>query len=181
MDIEVLTLKNFLGESVKVYRDTDNNIIVNGDIHVSPDDRTFDHMPVKIHKLNGDILWHSENCVKNNLKSLINFPDIVNGSVRIFGNPMLKSLKYCPIEINGNFECDRCSITSFDGISQKITGNLIASFNPIVNTAALESLDIKGCISIIDTSILNPNMSVKTSNNNSSIIADYYSEHNGGF
>jgi hypothetical protein len=50
-----------------------------------------------------------------------------------------------------------------------------------VNTAALESLDIKGCISIIDTSILKPKMMVKTGNNNSSIIADYYSEYAGGF
>lgn len=181
MDIEILTLKNFLGESVSIYRDADKNIIVDGDIHVLPDNNTFDHMPVKIHKLNGDLLWHSENCAKNNLRSLVNFPDIVNGNVRIFGNPKLKSLKYCPIEINGNFECDRCSITSFDGISQKIDGNLIASFNPIVSTEALESLSISGCISVIDTSILNPRSSVRTGNNNSSVIADYFSKHDGGF
>ena len=172
MDIELLTLKNFLGNTVKIYRDDDSNIIVEGTVIVSANEKVFTHMPVKIHKLKGDLYWHSHNGAPNNLDSLYNFPDVVDGSVYIFGNPKLTSLKYCPKEITGSLICDNCGLTSFDGISEKIGGNLTASHNPIYDVKPLSESIVNGTIVVLDTSIPNPQNSLKTKNHNSSIV-DY--------
>jgi len=157
MDYEVLALENFLGPGVKVIRDYDSNIIVNGDIFISVNDNTFNQMPVKIYILNGNLNWHGEGSNLNNLVSLKNFPTIVNGDVNIYGNKKLTSLEFCPRVIKGNLVCDRCMLTSFKGISESIGKNLIASFNPIKDITDLDKVEIGGIISLvnIDPKIIN--------------------------
>ena len=151
IDIELKTLENFLGEGVKIYRDPENRIIVDGDIIISPDNKIFKHFPVQIYKVNGDLEWHSDYGKQNSLNSLINFPTIVNGNVRIYGNPNLTSLQYAPKTIRGNFEFDKCSVTSFEGISEStIEKNLIASYNPIEGVNGLQGVKVGGIVSLID-------------------------------
>lgn len=148
MDFEVLTLQNFLGPTVKVFRDYDQRIIVNGDINISVDNNIFSYMPVKIYILNGNLYWHSSNKT-NNLTSLKNFPTIVNGDVVIYGNHKLTHIDYFPEIIKGNFECDKCMIENFDGIRGTIEKNFTASFNPLKDIKGLSNVSVGGKISLV--------------------------------
>lgn len=150
IDIEIKTLENFLGKNVKVYRDSYNRIIVDGDIIIYPDNTMFDYMPFQIYELNGNLEWHSEYGKQGRLRSLMNFPTIVNGNVCVYGNPRLTSLEYAPKVITGNFECDKCSITSLDGVSESVGKNLIASYNPIKDVKALKNIKVDGLVSLVD-------------------------------
>lgn len=170
MDFEILTLKNFLGTNIKVFRDYENRIIVNGDINISVDNNIFSYIPVKIYILNGNLYWHGSD-KKNNLTSLKNFPTIVNGDVIIYGNPGLRHIDYFPETITGNFECDKCMIESFDEIRGSIGKNLTASFNPIKDITGLKNVSVGGKINLIgvDKKIINEAKNIA----DSSIIIEY--------
>ena len=74
MDNEVLTLMNMLNDKyVHVYRDENNNIIVDGSIIIF--DKQYDEFPVKIHQINGSINWYGNisDDSHGSLKSLKNF------------------------------------------------------------------------------------------------------------
>ena len=175
IDIELKTLENFLGPSVKVYRDSENRIIVDGDIIISPDNNVFTKFPFQIYMVNGDLEWHSNFGKQSYLTSLKNFPVIVNGNVRVYGSPKLTSLEYAPKVIKGNFECDKCSITSFDGLSESTIGkNLIASYNPITDVKGLQGVKVGGIVSLldVDSNIINEAKEYV----DSSIITKYVSE-----
>lgn len=177
MDFELLTLQNFLGPSVKIFRDYENRIIVNGDINISVDNNIFSYMPVKIYILNGNLYWHAAD-KKNNLTSLKNFPTIVNGDVIIYGNSSLFRFDYFPETITGNFECDKCMIESFDGIRGTIGKNLTASFNPIKDISGLKNVSVGGKISLvgIDKKIINEAKTIA----DSSIIVEFL-EYNDSY
>lgn len=176
IDIEIKTLENFFGRSVRVYRDNEGRIIVDGDIVISPDEKLFNYMPFQIYKLNGDLEWHGDGCKQSNLTSLKNFPIIVNGNVCVFSSPNLTSLEGAPREITGNFEFDKCNVTSFDGICESIGKNLIASYNPIKDVTALKDVKVEGIISLID---INPKLITEAKETaNSSIIIKYVNEEN---
>lgn len=152
MDNEVLTLVNMLNDKyVHVYRDENNNIIVDGSIIIF--DKQYDKFPVKIHQINGSINWYGNisDDSHGSLKSLKNFPDIVNGNVYIFNNPKLTSLDGCPKEILGSLVCDHCNISDISGIAKRINNCFIASHNPISDISVLENVTIGGNIELIDT------------------------------
>lgn len=170
MDKEVLTLVNMLNDkNVHVYKDEHNNIIVDGTIIIF--DKEYDEFPVKIHKVNGSIIWygHISDEPFGSLKSLMNFPDIVTGNVYIFNNPKLTSLDGCPKEIYGSLICDHCNISDISGIASKINNNFIASNNPISDISVLENITVGGNIELIDTPWANAH---KNDIKNASIIVE---------
>ena len=73
IDIEIKTLENFFGQSVKVYRDNEGRIIVDGDIVISPDEKLFSYMPFQIYKLNGDLELPSKNTIPATLAFIFRF------------------------------------------------------------------------------------------------------------
>ena len=168
MDKDIKTLQHFFNDkNLHIYRDDDNNIIIDGDILIY--DRFFDKIPVKIHKVNGNISWHGDidSFHKGSLSTLENFPDIVNGSVFIYKNPYLKSLKGCPKHISGTLQCDRCNISDISDISEYIGQYLILSYNPIKDISILENIYIGKNVELIETNADISNIKLK---NDSSVI-----------
>jgi hypothetical protein len=143
MNKDIKILNNFINnKSVSVYRDNDNKIIVDGDIVIYNDE--YHHIPVKIDILNGNIIWKGgmDGIKYGSLYSLLNFPDIVNGNVRISKNPYLTSLKYCPKYISGTLQCENCNISDISDIANYIGGYLILSYNPITDLSKLNDIYI---------------------------------------
>lgn len=168
MDKDIKTLQHFFNDkNLHIYRDDNNNIIIDGDILIY--DRFFDKIPVKIHKINGNISWHGDidSFHKGSLSTLENFPDIVNGSVFIYKNPYLKSLKGCPKHISGTLQCDRCNISDISDISEYIGQYLILSYNPIKDISILENIYIGKNVELIETNADISNIKLK---NDSSVI-----------
>lgn len=155
MDKEIKTLKYVIPNSnnINIYRDNDNNIIIDGDIIMYDTDLT--KFPVKIYKVNGNIYWygHLSGIKYGTLETLENFPDIVTGSVLIYKNPKLTSLKYCPKYIGGSLQCDRCNISDISDISEYIGQNLILSYNPIKNYDILEKIHIGNILNVLGNNI----------------------------
>ena len=153
-DIDIL--KSFMmDKNAKIYYDDNNNLIVEGNIIVFYDeDYNYSSIPVKIHKLIGNIHWYGGISSINQagtLTSLKNFPDIVEGDVIIFKNPNLKSLEGCPKHISGTLQCDFCNISSLEGIAEYIGRNCILNNNPITDLSPLYNITVKGITSIVNT------------------------------
>ena len=172
MDKDIKVLQHFIsnGKLLKIYRDENNNIIINGDILIF--DTEYTKFPVKIHKVNGSIHWHGfmNGFKSGNLSSLENFPDIVTGSVLIYNNPNLKSLKGCPKYIGQILQCNHCNISDITDISEYIGENLILSNNPIKDVSILENVYVGNIVNIIKTNI-DPSV-IKLKNDSSIIIND---------
>lgn len=172
MDKDIKVLQRFItnGKSLKIYRDENNNIIIDGDILIFETEYT--KFPVKIHKVNGNISWHGlMNGFKfGNLESLENFPEIVTGSVYIQKNPKIKSLKGCPKYIGQSLQCDHCNISDITDISEYIGQNLILANNPIKDVSILENVYVGNLVNIIRTDI-DP-FTLKLKNDSSIIIHD---------
>ena len=170
MDKELKTLINFINNNkVSVYRDENNDIIVDGDIVVYDDIYTY--LPVKIHILNGSIIWkgNTDGFKPGTLSSLINFPDIVNGDVRISKNNNLSSLKYCPKYIAGTLQCDYCNISDISDIATHIGGFLILSYNPIEDVSVLEHVYVGKNIELLHTNVMSVN-DIQLKNDSSVIV-----------
>ena len=164
-DLDILLLKNFIDdERVHIYRDEDNNIIIDGNIIIR--NTLFTTFPVKVYKVNGNIEWHGNigDITNGSLSSLINFPDIVNGNVNIYNNPYLKNLDGCPQYISGSLNCYNCNISDISGIGKDILNGFNCSNNPISDMSILESINIKGIIYAYNT--------YYASNNSNKIIND---------
>ena len=76
-------------------------------------------------KINGKF-----NCHSNNLTSLINGPEFVDGDYVVFMNN-LKTVEGCPNELNGNFHLNSNRLSSFEHFPSIIKGNLFFVNNPI--------------------------------------------------
>lgn len=151
-DLDILLLKNFIDdENVHIYRDEDNNIIIDGNIIIR--NSLFSSFPVKVYKVNGNIEWHGNigDVTNGSLCTLINFPDIVNGNVNIYNNPYLKNLDGCPQYISGSLNCYNCNISDISGIGKNILNGFNCSNNPINDMSILETINIKGIIYAYNT------------------------------
>lgn len=172
MDRDIKVLQNFItnGNYLKIYRDDENNIIIDGNVNIY--DTEFTKFPVKIHKVNGTISWHGDTngLHHGTLESLENFPDYVSGSVYIYKNPNLKSLKGCPKYIGGNLQCDRCNISDISDISEYIGNSCILSFNPIKDSTILEKIHIGNMLDVAETYINLQNVNIVK---DSSLITKY--------
>ena len=173
LDKDIKVLQYFItnGKDKKIYRDNDNNIIIEGDILIYNNE--YNKFPVKVHKVIGNIYWHGfiNGFEPGSLESLENFPDIVTGSVFIFKNPKLKTLKGCPKYIGGSLQCDNCNISDISDISKHIGDNLILSNNPITDLSILENIHVGNLINIVKTNITDIS-SIKFKNDSSVIIND---------
>ena len=175
-DLDIILLQNFLNDkSLKIYRDSENNIIVDGDIYISTTD--INSMPVKIHILNGSLDWHGEGLNNNgSLSTLINFPDIINGTLNIYNNPYLRSLKGCPSKITGSLNCNNCMISDISDIAKEIGGTLNISNNPISDISILEKININKVYALNTYWAYNNKRT-----DNASIIFETYEIDNGSF
>jgi hypothetical protein len=168
MDRDIKTLMNFLNDkSLKIYKDDDNRIIIEGNIFIYNTEYT--KFPVKIHKLIGDLYWHgdTDGFKKSSLSTLKNFPDIVEGSVYIQKNPKLTSLKYAPVNISGTLQCNLCNITDISDSLKFVGKSLILSNNPLTDIKPLENIYVGSNINLINCKINTENITTK---NDSSII-----------
>lgn len=169
-DLDIILLQNFINDDqVHIYRDENNNIIIDGNIIIR--NTLFSFFPVKIYKVNGNIEWHGNigDITNGSLSSLINFPDIVNGNVNIYNNLFLKNLNGCPQYISGTLNCYNCNISDISGIGKDILNGLNCSNNPISDMSPLENINIKGIIYAYNTYYaINNNDKIKI--NDTSII-----------
>ena len=175
MDVQIKALKIFFSnynKNLKIYRDENNEIVIDGDIIIF--DNMYTHFPVKFHKLNGSLSWRGyiDGFKKGSLESLINFPDIVTGDVRIYKNANLKSLKYCPKIIGGHFQCNDCNISDISELPEEIGGSLVLSNNPLIDVSNLNNSHIKGDIYLLNTKVKDFN-SIKLQNDSSLIITEH--------
>lgn len=149
-------LKDFIkNDSLNIYYDNDNNIIIDGDVVIF-NFENYNQFPVKIHKVNGSVQWYggiNKIGEPGTLTSLVNFPDIVTGDVQIFKNQNLTTLDGCPKYIGGTFQCDYCNISDISGIAEYIGKDCIMNYNPISDINALHHVKIGGIISIIGTPV----------------------------
>lgn len=151
-------LRSFIKDDrIKIYYDNNSNIIIEGNVIIFPDEdyKNYTEFPVKVHKVIGNIHWYGGITTLHNqigtLASLHNFPDIVEGDVIIFKNPMLQSLEDCPKHISGTLQADFCNIKSIDGIAEYIGNNCILNNNPITDISPLYNITVNGIISIVNT------------------------------
>lgn len=165
MDLDINILKNILtNNDVSIYRDENNNIIIDGNVNIVSDFLTA--MPVKIHKINGNLTWHGK------LSTLHNFPDIVTGSVDIGNNQFLQSLDGCTQYIGESLICNNCLINDISGIATYIGNGVNLSHNPIDNIDVLSNINIKGCVNLSHTYWSYSNQNVKQINDSSIIITE---------
>ena len=172
MDKEIKALQNFFNDNhLKIYRDSDNKIIIDGNIIIFSNE--FTHIPIKIHKLNGSLSWRGDidEFKKGSLSSLINFPDIVTGDVRIYKNPNLKSLKGCPKIIGGSLQCNNCNISDISELPEKIYGHFVLSHNPITDLSNLSNIYVGKNIELIGINC-DINENIKCLNDSSIIITE---------
>lgn len=175
MDNRIKILKNMLhNNDVKIYVDDKDNIIIEGDIIIY--DNEYNNFPVKLYRVNGNIEWHgnTDGMKSGSLSSFKNFPDIVTGNVYVYGNNKLQTLKNCPKEIGGTFDCSNCNISDISDISEKIKGHLHLQNNPIYNVDVLSKVYIGGNIYIYNTnwSKLTENKHIETISDSSLIITN---------
>ena len=173
MDKEIKILQHFIsnGKLLKIYRDENNNIIIDGDILIY--ETEYKKFPVKIYKVNGNIFWHGfiNGFKLGTLESLENFPEIVTGSVFIYKNPNLKTLKGCPKYIGQNLQCNNCDISDISDISEYIGQNLILENNPIKDASILEHIYIGNIVNLIRTNIKDVS-NLKFKNDSSVLVHD---------
>lgn len=149
-------LKSFINdENVKVYKNEEGKIVVEGDIVVFPEySYGYTDFPVKFDILKGSIHWWGgiyQVSEQGTLTSMKNFPDEVYGDVLIFKNPSLTSLDGCPKKITGTLQCDWCNISDISGIATYIGGSCILSHNPITDISPLTKSEVKGTIQLVGT------------------------------
>lgn len=168
MDREIKILTNFFNnDKLKIYRDNNNDIIVEGDILIYNSEYT--KLPVKFHKLIGDLYWYGDldGFKKGTLTTLKNFPDIVEGSVYIQKNPKLTSLKYAPSYISGTLQCNNCNISDISDSLKYVGNSLILSNNPITDITPLNNIYVGNYLTMVNCNIIMENIHTK---NDSSII-----------
>jgi len=135
------------------YEIVNNRLIAHGNI-IIPDN--LGQLEVKIDEVYGSI--YLENTLTNapgNFISLVNFPDIVHGSVNISVNKNIKSFEGCPKRIEGYFKCNTCGFTTTDGIAEHIGGILKLYNNPIENIDRLMKI-YTGCTIDLDFTNVKP-------------------------
>ena len=173
MDKEIKILKNFFNnDKLKIYRDYNNEIIIEGDILIY--ETEYSEIPVKFHKLIGSLRWHGDTngFHSGSLKTLKNFPDIVTGDVLIYKNKKLTSLKGCPKRIEGTLQCNDCNISDISDVSEYIGGFFIASNNPISDISVLHEIYVGSNINLINTKITEDNI-IPLKNDSSVIITKH--------
>lgn len=126
-------LKKFFEDTysnVIVGLNANNEIVVRGSIFVVDD--KVKQFPVKFHKLVGDLKWANNpaSVAHTDLRTLENFPDVIDGNCFINGNKNLKSLENCPKIITGTLDFSECKhITSLDGLSSSVNAIIAANTN----------------------------------------------------
>lgn len=89
-------------------------------------------LPIKINKVEGDFVakW-------NNIETLENFPNLVDGDFVISNNPQLRSLEGGPTVVKGKYNVSNCKrLRTLKGIANTIEGDLY-----VIDTVGKEALD----------------------------------------
>jgi len=110
---------------------SDGSIDVIG--HVDLSNSSLNKIPIKFNKVSGDF-----NCMRNNLKSLVNAPIQVGGSFSCRENK-IKSLMGSPRTVGGNFICSDNKITDLNGAPGEIGGQFIAFHTNLKSTYSGET------------------------------------------
>lgn len=148
-------LKKFFADTysdVIVGLNNNNEIIVRGTIFIVDDD--VKKFPVKFHKLVGDLKWANNpaSVAHTDLRSLENFPDIIEGNCLINGNKHLMTLEHGPKIVTGTFDFSECeNINSLDGMP-KSANAIIATNTKLKDVKALYESEIRK-ITLVNTPV----------------------------
>lgn len=148
-------LKRFFADTysnVIVGLNKDNDIVVRGTIFIVEDN--VKKFPVKFHKLVGDLKWATNpaSVAHTDLRTLENFPDIIEGNCFINGNKNLTSLEHCPKIITGTLDFSECNkITTLTGVSKSVNA-IIATNTSLSDVRELFEMEAKK-ITVINTPV----------------------------
>ena len=90
----------------------------------------FKYFPIKFKEINGHFTVSNYNDITNSLNSLINGPEIVNGTFNCNSNS-LTSLQYCPKVVKNDFICFHNKLTSLKFSPEVINGNFYCNNNQL--------------------------------------------------
>lgn len=138
--------ENFVGHDLKFSYENKHGYIIEGSCRLK--DKNVTEIPYKIYKVIGDFDCGGKPNNSNNIKTLKNFPDIVEGNFYVNFNVYLHSLENGPKEVTGSYFCNNCKLENLDYVAEKIGRNLKAFSNPIENADALKNSTIGGFIDL---------------------------------
>lgn len=124
----------------------DQKVVIYGNIMIP---YQYDRLEVKIDEVYGDVIIDNyNNRILGNLSTLENFPTIIHGDFKCKWQPNLISLRGGPKEIDGDFICVACGLTSLSYLPEKIGRNLVVFSNKIENLSPILESKISGLIDI---------------------------------
>jgi len=124
----------------------DGKVVVYGSIMIP---YQYDRLEVKIDEVYGNVVIDNyNNHIQGNLTTLENFPTIIHRDFKCKWQPNLLSLKGGPKQVDGDFSCVACGLTSLDYLPEKIGRNLVVYSNKIENLSPILESKITGLIDI---------------------------------
>ena len=116
-------------EDLGIYRkytiNEDLTIDVNGDIKII---QKISKFKIKFNKIKGNFTFNN-----NNLISLKGCPEEVGGDFNCGNNSKLTSLEYSPKKVGGGFYCYRCKLTSLKYSPQYVGSDFLCDSNKLVS------------------------------------------------
>lgn len=138
--------ENFVGHNLKFSYEDKKGFIIEGNCKLK--NRDITEIPYKIYKVIGDFDCGGLPNKPNYIKTLNNFPDIVNGNFYVSFNEKLTSLEGGPCEVDGTYFCNNCKLYNLDGVASNIGRNLKAFSNPIHEVSVLKNVHVGGYVDL---------------------------------